>query len=187
MRVISGILKGRKLFLPLDKNTRPLKDSTKEAIFNIIQHSTKLNFNNKIKNVLDVFSGTGSFGLECLSRGSKEVYFVENYQPAIKILKKNIVNLGLEKKCKIIDEDFLSKNIYKNLDKKFDLIFLDPPYNQRNITILLNNIIRINFLKNDGLVIIHRHKKSKDFFPEKFYNIENRIYGISKIVFLKLG
>ena len=186
MRVISGILKGRKLFLPLDKNTRPLKDSTKEAIFNIIQHSTKLNFNNKIKSVLDVFSGTGSFGLECLSRGSKEVYFVENYQPAIKILKKNIVNLGLEKKCKIIDEDFLSKNIYKNLDKKFDLIFLDPPYNQRNITILLNNIIRINFLKNDGLVIIHRHKKSKDFFPEKFYNIENRIYGISKIVFLKL-
>ena len=187
MRVISGILKGRKLFLPLDKNTRPLKDSTKEAIFNIIQHSTKLNFNNKIKSVLDVFSGTGSFGLECLSRGSKEVYFVENYQPAIKILKKNVVNLGLENKCKIINEDFLSKNISKNLDKKFDLIFLDPPYNQRNITILLNNIIRINFLKNDGLVIIHRHKKSKDFFPEKFYNIENRIYGISKIVFLKLG
>ena len=187
MRVISGILKGRKLFLPIDKNTRPLKDSTKEAIFNIIQHSTKLNFNNKIKSVLDVFSGTGSFGLECLSRGSKEVYFVENYQPAIKILKKNVVNLGLENKCKIINEDFLSKNISKNLDKKFDLIFLDPPYNQRNITILLNNIIRINFLKNDGLVIIHRHKKSKDFFPEKFYNIENRIYGISKIVFLKLG
>ena len=69
MRVISGILKGRKLFLPLDKNTRPLKDATKESIFNIIQHSTKLNFNNKIKSVLDVFSGTGSFGLECLSRG----------------------------------------------------------------------------------------------------------------------
>ena len=68
MRVISGRFKGKKLLLPKDKNTRPLKDLVKESIFNIINHSRKFNLNLKNSNVLDLFSGVGSFGLEALSR-----------------------------------------------------------------------------------------------------------------------
>ena len=95
MRIISGIYKGKKILQPLDKKTRPLKDITKEGIFNILEHSNILNFKIKDSKILDIFSGTGSFGIECLSREAKSVTFVENYLPAASILKKNIVNLSL--------------------------------------------------------------------------------------------
>ena len=83
MRVISGKFKGKKILTPKDKTTRPLKDLTKESIFNIITHSNKFNIQLQNSNVLDLFSGVGSFGLECLSRGSSYVIFVENYKEVI--------------------------------------------------------------------------------------------------------
>ena len=79
MRIISGFLKGKKILQPLDNNTRPLRDLVKETIFNIIQHSKENEVNLNGARILDLFSGSGSFGLECLSRGAKKVFFVENY------------------------------------------------------------------------------------------------------------
>ena len=105
MRIISGIFKGKKILEPLDKNTRPLKDLTKESIFNIISHSNKFNINLSNATILDLFSGVGSFGIECLSRGAKEVIFFENYSNSLKILKKNIFNLKLENKTKIYESN----------------------------------------------------------------------------------
>ena len=79
MRIIGGRFKNKKILLPVDKNTRPLKDMVRESIFNIIEHSNL--FENKIFNslVLDLYSGSGSFGLECLSRGASKVVFCESY------------------------------------------------------------------------------------------------------------
>ena len=94
MRIISGKFKGKKLFLPKDKNTRPLKDLVKESIFNLLEHSAQIKKKIESASVLDLFSGSGSFGLECISRGSQEVYFFENYSIAIKILKKNVLSLS---------------------------------------------------------------------------------------------
>ena len=94
MRIISGDLKGKKLSDPLDKSTRPLKDMVKESIFNILNHSTKVSTKIYNSKVLDLFSGTGSFGIECLSRGSDNVIFFENYQNSLKILKQNILILN---------------------------------------------------------------------------------------------
>ena len=88
MRIISGTSKGKKILEPKDINTRPLKDLTKESIFNIISHSNKFNIQLENSNVLDLFSGVGSFGLECLSRGVSNVTFVENYDNVLPILKK---------------------------------------------------------------------------------------------------
>ena len=88
MRIISGYLKGRKIFEPKDKNTRPLKDLTKESIFNIINHSNKFNIKIENSKILDLFSGVGSFGLEALSRGAEQITFVENYVNVIEVLKK---------------------------------------------------------------------------------------------------
>ena len=88
MRIISGSYKGKKILLPKDKLTRPLKDLTKESIFNILEHSKLFNIELENSNILDLFSGVGSFGLECLSRGAKNVTFLESYTGVLNILKK---------------------------------------------------------------------------------------------------
>ena len=80
MRIISGSLKGKKILDPKDLNTRPLKDLTKESIFNVINHSNKFEIIIKKSAILDIFSGVGSFGIECLSRGADHVTFIENYK-----------------------------------------------------------------------------------------------------------
>ena len=88
MRIISGNFKGKKILLPKDKLTRPLKDLTKESIFNILKHSKLLNIELESSNILDLFSGVGSFGLECLSRGAENVTFLESYTDVLSVLKK---------------------------------------------------------------------------------------------------
>ena len=105
MRIISGKLKGKKIFLPENDKTRPLRDLVKESIFNLINHSNKFNITIKGANVLDLFSGTGSFGLECLSRDANKVIFVESYSEALKVLKKNIELFKIHKRTSIINEN----------------------------------------------------------------------------------
>ena len=100
MRIVSGNLRGSKLHIPSDKNTRPLKDMVRESIFNLLTHSNKIYTDLENSNVLDLYSGTGSFGLECLSRKAKFTYFIENKEIALKILEKNIEKLKIKKKQK---------------------------------------------------------------------------------------
>ena len=101
MRIISGILKGKKILEPLDIKTRPLKDLTKESIFNILKHSNKFRVNLEGAIVLDLFSGVGSFGIECLSRGANKVTFVEHDREAVSILKDNLMNLSIINKADV--------------------------------------------------------------------------------------
>ncbi len=183
MRIISGIFKGKKIFIPKDLNTRPLKDLTKESIFNILKHSKKFSIEIKNSEILDLFSGTGSFGIECLSRGSKHVTFVENYNGILPILKKNLQNLKSLKNFNLIEKKISKYFNFKNLNKKFDIIFLDPPYKQDEINELIEVLADENILKNNGIIIIHRHKKQIDPFPKNFRILENKIYGISKVIF----
>ena len=185
MRIISGKLKGKKLFLPKDKATRPLKDLVKVSIFNLLDHSNIVKKKLENSSILDLFSGTGSFGLECLSRGSKNVYFFENYVEAIKILEKNLNFFKNSKNFKIFKFDcfeFFESN--KEINKKFDIIFLDPPYKELRINKLIEKIIQKKILKNDGLIIIHRHKKDKLEISKKLKVLDVRNYGISKVYFL---
>lgn len=183
MRIISGYFKGKKIIQPKDLKTRPLKDLTKESIFNIIVHSNKFSINLKDSNILDLFSGVGSFGLECLSRGSKKVIFIENYEEVLPILKKNINNLKITKNFKILKEDILNHFLKINLKDQFDIIFLDPPYKTKNLSKLLTDIHIHKCLKSNGLVILHRHKKEIEQYPTNFKILEKKVYGISKIIF----
>ena len=186
MRIISGKFKGRKLSQPLDKNTRPLKDVVKESVFNLIVHSKLIRLDLRESNILDLFSGSGSFGIECLSRDVKHVTFIENYKPAINILKKNINELDTDNNYDLIEKDIFDEKIYISLNKKYDLIFVDPPYKEKKIEQIFSLIKNFKILKKNGYIILHRNKKSDNFIQNNFETIDVRSYGISKIIFYKL-
>ena len=186
MRIISGNFKGKKILEPKDNSTRPLKDLTKESIFNIIKHSNKFKINLENSNVLDLFSGVGSFGIECLSRGSKSVVFVENYDGVLPILKKNLSDLKSTENYEIIEKNIINSDIFLNFKKKFNIIFLDPPYKDKNLENLLKNIYHKKILNRNGIIIIHRHRNEKDILPKQFKIIEEKTYGISKIIFFSI-
>ncbi len=184
MRIISGTFKGKKILLPIDSNTRPLKDMTKESIFNIITHSNKFELNLSKSYILDLFSGVGSFGIECLSRGVKKVIFVENYQKVLPILKKNLTSLNLCKNYEIIENDIFNKSTFLKINYKFDIIFLDPPYKIKDLNYVFNYIKTNKILNHNGIIILHRHKNEDEIFPSELKVIEEKYYGISKINFL---
>ena len=185
MRIISGNFKGRKLLTPNDIKTRPLKDLTKESIFNILKHSNKFNVEIKNSVVLDLFAGVGSFGIECLSNEAKYVTFVENYNGVLPILKKNLSNLKLDKKYEVMEQ-----NIFTGLKLtkiNYDIIFLDPPYKDKNISELIDKIFKINLLNKNGIIITHRSKNIKEEYSKNFRILEEKTYGISKISFGNLN
>lgn len=185
MRIIAGVFKGKKILEPKDIKTRPLKDLVKESIFNIIYHSNKFKLDIKNSNILDLFSGVGSFGIECLSRGVNNVTFVENYSGILPVLKKNLENLKSVTNFRILESDINNLKLFQSFREKFDLIFLDPPYKDKNLTVLLHNIGDQKILNKDGIIIIHRHKNEQDIIPVYFKVLEEKNYGISKIIFLK--
>ena len=186
MRIIGGTFKGKKILEPKDNLTRPLKDLTKESIFNILNHSNKFNINLENSNILDLFSGVGSFGIECISRGVKHVVFVEKYNAVLPILKKNLQNLKSNENYEINERDIYNINFFKSLDRRFDVIFIDPPYKDKNLNLLLNNIKKEKILNKKGILVVHRHKNEKDLIPKKFKVIEEKKYGLSKIIFLSI-
>ena len=173
MRIIAGDYKGFTLYMPKNKSTRPLKDLARESIFNLLVHSNKILLELKKSNVLDLYAGTGSFGLECLSRKAKKVFFIENEKNAITILKKNVKKLKLQNKTKIFTNDvfkILKKNILA--PSNFDLIFCDPPFKNSNIKELFDLLLEIKILKNDGIIVLHRNKSLEEKFPNYFKIID---------------
>ena len=186
MRIISGFFKGKKILEPVDKTTRPLKDLTKESIFNIINHSNKFEINLKNSRVLDLFSGVGSFGIECLSRGVKQVIFIENYSGVITILKKNLYSLKSLNNYDVFEKDIYNDDLIFESINKFNIIFLDPPYKDKKLFNVLLKIKNLKLLEKNGIIILHKHKNDKGTYPLDFQIIEEKIYGISKIIFLSL-
>jgi len=169
-----------------DKDIRPLKDLARESIFNLLTHSNKILLQLKQSNVLDLYAGTGSFGLECLSRQAKSVCFIEKKKDAIEILKKNIEKLKVKKKIKIFFNDIFELIEKQNIfESKFDIIFCDPPFKDTNIEKLIKLIFNKNLLSENGIIILHRSKTTKEKLPNYFEIVDERTYGMSKIIFGK--
>ena len=192
MRIIAGKFKKTNLYEPKNKAVRPLKDMVRESIFNFLIHSNKISIQLEQSNVLDLYSGTGSFGLECVSRHAAMTIFIEKEKEAVKILKKNIEKLKVKSKTKIFHDDVF--HIIKKNDRtllnfipniKFDLIFCDPPFRDENINGLIELIAKKNLLKKNGIIILHRHKNTKETITTYFKLIDKRVYGLSKIIFGK--
>src|SRR5210317_1880952 len=184
MRIISGFLKGKKIDFLKSSITRPLRDFVKENIFNILNHSKLITIPLKNINILDLYSGVGSFGIECVSRQIGEITFVERDKTALNILKKNIKNLNIENITEVIQSYIVS--YIENAKKKFDIIFLDPPFAEKAFINELKKIKESKIINNNHLVIIHREKKSNDDLNEVLSVMLTKTYGRSKILFGKL-
>ena len=146
MRVISGSARGLKLSSPEGINTRPTLDRVKEALFSMLQAYVIDAV------VLDLFSGSGALGLECLSRGAQKAVFVDNSQEAVLCIKSNISSAKLADKSLVVKGDFY--DYLKSCNEKFDLIFLDPPYSKNLYMTALNLICQKKLLNEDGFIIL---------------------------------
>ena len=142
MRVISGKYRGKNLIGFNIDGTRPTMDRVKESLFAMIQNK----LNDSI--VLDLFAGSGSLGIEALSNGAKEAYFVDNNIELVNIIKKNTTNMD---GVNIIKSDY--RDALNNFKVKFDIIFLDPPYKLNLINDCLERIIKLDLLNPNGIVV----------------------------------
>ena len=182
MRIISGSLKGKTIKFLKNSTTRPLKDVVKENIFNILKHSNLININFKNSEVLDLYSGIGSFGIECLSRGVRQVTFVEGDGFASKILKQNLEALSLKKKSTIVCSR-IEDCLIKKKNEKFNIFFFDPPFIDKTYIENLIFIKKNKMYKNNHIIIIHRDKKTIDNLENYIDTLIIRNYGRSKIIF----
>lgn len=181
MRIIGGKLKRKALKYLKNSTTRPLKDSVKENIFNILEHSNLIKTSIERANVLDLYSGVGSFGLECISRGATKVTFIEKSIEAFKILKENLIYLSVLSKSKIINSD-IEKFIISLSEENYSILFLDPPFADNEFLNNLSLIKKKKLYRNNHIIVIHRQKNSNDDL--KFIKILlTKNYGRSKIIF----
>jgi 16S rRNA (guanine966-N2)-methyltransferase len=182
MRIIAGRLKGKSLMFLKSLNTRPLKDSVKENIFNIVSHSKLINVILNNSKILDLYSGVGSFGLEALSRGAKKVTFIEKDKNAVKVLKKNISNLAVENDTELFCDEANNVLESRKIDK-FDILFLDPPFVDKNFIEIIKLIKNKQIYKKKNLVVIHRDRKTKDDLKNILNVFLTKTYSRSKILF----
>tara|TARA_B100000767_G_scaffold263071_1_gene276387 strand:+ start:390 stop:950 length:561 start_codon:yes stop_codon:yes gene_type:complete len=182
MRIISGKLKGKSINFLKNSVTRPLKDSVKENIFNVLSHSNLIDAKIENANILDLYSGVGSFGLECISRGAKKVKFIEQDKQALETLKENLIQLSIINKAEFIN-DHIENILIKNNKEKYDIFFFDPPFSDKTFLTNLNLIKIKKIYKNKHIIIIHREKNSKDELDGLINILITKQYGRSKIIF----
>ena len=182
MRVISGLRKGHKLKTPKGTDVRPTEDRVKESLFNILNNIDE----NAI--ILDGFAGSGSIGIEFLSRGAKLSYFVDRSAESIKSIEENLTHTKLKDNSIVIKKDLLiTIKDFKNDNIKFDYIYLDPPFNQLNLIEKVLKEISINdILKINGEIIIEHEKELE--LEENLYNFKRtdyRKYGNKSVTFYR--
>ena len=183
MRVISGKARGKKLISLEGINTRPTLDRVKEALFNIIQ------FKVEDMNILDLFAGSGALGIEALSRGAKTATFCDNSHDAIQVIKTNIESTRNVESSIVINKDYsLALNSLSKQNKKFDIIFLDPPYKTDFGIKSLEAIIKLNILAEEGIIVLETDDEKKEQEIEDIKGLEvfdERKYGKVMLIFIR--
>jgi len=180
LRIIGGNLKGKKLFSPPGKKVRPTADRLRESIFNI------LSFRVPEAVVLDLFSGTGAFGIESLSRGAKHAVFVEKSREALHVIQRNIRANALEKQAQVIKWDIAKNlNCLRRIPFRYDLVFMDPPYDRDMVQKGLRNLYHSDCVNQGGCIVIEH--SALEPIPEntkEFAIFDQRQYGKTLVTFL---
>lgn len=179
MRIIAGTHKGRILYGPKSHGIRPAIDKVKGAIFNIL-------FDVSCKKVLDLFAGTGSVGLEALSRGASSAVFVDDGSEALRLIRKNIEACHFEGKSTIVKYR-LPRGLAKPLQRfaPFDLIFVDPPYDKDLVNSTLREISEAKFLSPEGTIVVEHSPRETIEEISELRVVDQRKYGQTYISFLR--
>ncbi|WP_425448943.1 16S rRNA (guanine(966)-N(2))-methyltransferase RsmD [Dethiothermospora halolimnae] len=182
MRVITGIAKGHRLKAPKGLKTRPTTDRVKESIFNILGSISPDAL------ILDLFSGSGNVGIEFLSRGGKECYFIDSGLQSIKTINENLKNTRLNTKGQVYKNNVnRAIGALGNNNKRFDYIFMDPPYEKDLVIPTLEKIYKQEILKKSGIIIIEH--ETKKILPDSLYNLikfDMRNYGGTSVTFYSI-
>ncbi len=188
MRIISGRKRGYKLLPPVGDNTRPTTDRVKESLFNIIQMRFPCG------NVLDLFAGSGALGIEALSRGAGHAVFIDHDLKSYDIINKNLSGSGFSESSSLFKTDsfdFLDeigsgrRSICGEAHIKFDIIFLDPPYNKGMLLPILEKIYVYNLLSDNGIIVVETEAGGEDITGAKFNVVKSAKYGKTVITILQ--
>jgi 16S rRNA (guanine966-N2)-methyltransferase len=179
VRVTGGALKGRKLFSTKGLAIRPTTDYIRESVFNILAGCTEHAI------VLDLFAGTGSLGIEALSRGAASAVFVDKHSRAIDVLVRNISLCSLNGQCTVVKRDVLKGlSLLKSMGVTFDLVFVDPPYDKGFAKPTLQILGRAKCTAEETLIVIEH--STREALPQKIANfgqIDQRRHGKTFVSF----
>ncbi len=185
MYIIRGAFAGKKLQTPKVSTTRPTKSQVREALFNILQNQLAG------ARFLDIFAGSGCIGLEAMSRGAIHTSFIEKHPAAVQAIVSNVQTLQIQDRVKIIQGDVRQEATFKKkAEGPYDIIFMDPPYQEKDLQELLLNILKkissFHLLRDKGKIFIETSKKSP-FTAPAFYHSKIRTYGSTALLELGLS
>ena len=186
IKIIGGKNKKMKIEVPSD-NVRPTSSSKREAIFSILESNAIKNKSNIYTNkcFLDIFAGTGSLGLEAISRGAEFCYFYELKKNVIKILKHNCKKICEKNNFKIIEQDS-SNSFFTDVKFPVSVVFIDPPYDTNPFNKILKNLLKNNLINKKTILVIESKKNTNLKLPLELKLIDKRMYGHTKISFISI-
>jgi 16S rRNA (guanine966-N2)-methyltransferase len=187
MRVIAGKYKGRTLTAPEGERVRPTSDRVREALFNVLAHG-EFSRNNLPMDaqVLDMFAGAGTLGLEALSRGAARVVFIDDHAESRGAIRANVEHFGATGHTKIMRRNAADLGVMDaNIKGPFDLVFLDPPYRKDLAGPALISAKAGGWLGGDALCVVEQAKSEPELSIEGFQELDCRTYGDTRVTFLK--
>jgi 16S rRNA (guanine966-N2)-methyltransferase len=186
MRVISGTARGRKLLSPQNQRIRPTADRVKEALFSIL--ASRLG-NWAGLRVLDLFAGTGSLGIEALSRGVDSAVFCDSHAESVRLVKDNLQRCSFTEQATVFQLDALrAVQQLERLSEHFDLVFLDPPYQEeKTLTAVLSALASGSLLNAGGLLVVETAGKAEPPLLEQLTLLDRRVYGDTALNLLSLS
>ena len=182
MRIVSGDHRGRTIFTPDGRNTRPTSDQTRESVFNILEHADWAPPWDGA-HVLDIFAGSGALGLEAVSRGAEFCVFVESHPQALAAIRKNMDHFGLGDEARIHRFDATKLKLAPaNRPKPFTHVFMDPPYNRKLWSPILRRLPQ--YLAENAVVMLEESVEA-EINPKGWTILSDKEWGKSRVLFLR--
>jgi len=179
VRIVGGDLRGRRILVP-DRGVRPTAGRTREAVFDVLGPRVV-----QRARVLDLYAGTGALGIEALSRGASEASFVERSGPVARVLRENLIRLGLSERASVHEADLSMIELPPGARGPFDLVFLDPPYAGDAGSRWLERLARLRWPEDGGLVVYERRKGTAAHEPSAFELATERTYSDTTVAFYR--